>query len=750
MRLARDAAHIPAVDVVVPARWPVLGRTGPPLDSGHAALPSDVGVILARRILQGLGYSPRWIAVDPTGWSAFDLGRLAAAQLRCGRRVLLADAPGRHAAGLAGEYRHGDGLRDLDGGLVTGLPGLIASGELAAAGGLVIARGPDMAADLRRVLPTGDVMVADGGPAAQHSWLLDPPLGTHGPRPWTDLAGPADQVAHPDTGAPQTEEERTLAEIWGELLHLDSVHVTDDFFSLGGDSMLAIEVAFRAAEAGMSINPRQIMDRLSVRQLAATLATAPDAAAAPAAAAAANASPADSPVTDAPLSPAQQWFFDAVAPGTARPERFNHPYYLQLERHVTPGEVRRIAVELAVAHDSLRLRLRRDATGGWRQWCAPADTAMPVQTLDFTDLPPGQREEAIEAAATAAQSSLSFDGPLIRLLHLRSGPAEGDRLLFVAHHLVTDGISRRILLENLGELLLGLPPDSSPSRSAMSYLQWATKVHEYAQSARLRAELPFWLEQRLVTQAAIPMDLPGPFTFGTLAEDSFALTEPETTALLGEARRMGLKVNELMVWGLAAFVADWTGQRECGLTLAGYAREPIFDNMNASGTTGWFQVYYPLRFVLPPSYQDPQAAAGIARQIARVPGTGLGWGALRYLCEDLAVREQMAQVQMPKVSFNYTGHFSPAQAARPTDEFTICTMPYGLEQEADAVAPFDLHFSSSITGPRLHVLVQYSLNCHRPETARWILSTLRERLLSVISVGEVTTRQGTGASDAET
>lgn len=665
-----------------------------------------------RRLPHSLGYSPGWVALDAAAMDRLRLLRTAVEQRSHGRRVLIAQSqePLPDVAALVGVT--------VIGALTEDLGRLVVDGELTESEGLVLAGDVEAA---RRALPGALVLAADLAREDPRCWPLDAPLGTPGHRPWSELTpglppnrDPASPAA--DSAAASAVAEQ-LMEIWRDLLHVASVSAQDNFYELGGDSMLAIELAYRAVEAGLDLTPRTIVDHPTVAALAELLTSGGDASAA---------ERTDLADEIAALGAGQHWFMAEVAPRMPRPAHFNHPYYLQLTGPADPEDVRAAIDVLAASHDSLRLSLHQDAQGRWCLRRGREQDGLPFESVDVSALPAAQREGAVEKLTAAAQASLDLGGPLSRVLHLRMGEG-GDRILMVNHHLVTDGVSRGILLEDLRRLLQQGPRPAARITATTPYLSWVRAFDAYAQSPGLRAELPFWLEQR-ATESAIPMDLPGRMTFGTLRHQGFHLTEEETTGLLERARHLRLKVNDLLVWAVAGFVADWTGRPDCAFAMTGHGRDDLVEGLDLSRTTGWFQVFYPLRLTMPDRHHEVSAAAGLARQLARVPGSGTGWSALRYACADPEVRRALADVPLPRVSFNYMGHFNFEESRQGADVFRLCHEPYGLEQDSEGVAPFDLDFVASMTGNRLRIEVNYGLHCHTAETVEWILAELRGRL----------------------
>jgi amino acid adenylation domain-containing protein len=244
---------------------------------------------------------------------------------------------------------------------------------------------------------------------------------------------------------------------------------------------------------------------------------------------AAGAPPAPGPADEVPLLPIQRWFF---AQHLAEPWHYNHAILLSLRRPLAPSLLSAACAHLMLHHEALRLRFERIAgTPGWRQRVAlpapPTPTSpVPFACLDLSRLEPRAAAAALEAAAAALQGSLDLAaGPIVRLAHFAlppaadgqaprpaadraAAPAPAARLLLVVHHLAIDGVSWRILLEDLETALAQLErrePVRLPAPPT-SLRQWAQGLAEAAASPELATELDWWLAVPHTRAAPLPVD----------------------------------------------------------------------------------------------------------------------------------------------------------------------------------------------------------------------------------------------------
>ncbi|HEX7241800.1 MAG TPA: amino acid adenylation domain-containing protein, partial [Longimicrobiaceae bacterium] len=260
------------------------------------------------------------------------------------------------------------------------------------------------------------------------------PLTAHGKLDRRALPAPEARVSDGEYERPRTEAEATLAGVWAEVLKRERVGVHDDFFELGGDSILSIQVVSRARRAGLHLTPRQLFENPSVAALAAVVGVT-----------AGPAAEQGEVAGEVPLTPVQHGFFEQEVPER---HHWNLPVLLTPREPLEPAALERALSRLAEHHDALRMRFR-EAEGEWRQENAPAGAPVPLDVFDLSALPEAERAAAIEREGARGQRSLDLaDGPLFRAALFGLG-AGGQRLLLVAHHLVMDGVSWRVLTEDL-------------------------------------------------------------------------------------------------------------------------------------------------------------------------------------------------------------------------------------------------------------------------------------------------------------
>ncbi|MFF1381215.1 amino acid adenylation domain-containing protein [Streptomyces sp. NPDC058308] len=417
---------------------------------------------------------------------------------------------------------------------------------------------------------------------------------------------------------PATEAETVLLGVFRDLLGTDAIGPDDDFFAIGGDSIVSLQVVSRARRQGLGLTARDVFEGATVAGIAARARTL-DAAEAPA-------------TGDAPLTPVMR---DLLRRAGSAADGFCQ----WTEICVPPGgdeSTWHTVLDAVLArHDVLRARLTDDALH-----IPPAGSVTGADILTripATDDPRTLLDPHV-AAARAAMDPRT--GPLLRALWLDAGPDRPGRLVLIAHHLVVDGVSWRILLDDLEHAHAG----GTLTRHGQSFLGWARSLRD----ADRRAELPHW--QRMTATPALagrPLD-PARDTVATARHHEIRLAAGTTRALvttLPAAHRS--TPDAVLLTALARAVKAWRGAPEVLVALESHGRP---QHVDLSQTVGWFTAVHPVRL-----HADDDVKG--VRERLRAQGDALGHGIL-------ASAGHLDHVA-PEVAWNYLGQF-PGAPARET------------------------------------------------------------------------------------
>jgi amino acid adenylation domain-containing protein/non-ribosomal peptide synthase protein (TIGR01720 family) len=541
------------------------------------------------------------------------------------------------------------------------------------------------------------------------------------------LALPAPDQERPELEsayvAPRTPAEKTLAGIWSQVLGIERVGVHDNFFELGGDSILSIQVVARANQAGLRLSPRQLFQHATVVGLAAVAGHG-------------RSVQADQGVVQGPvpLTPIQRWFFEQDLPER---NHWNQSVLLEVREPLDRAFLEQAVGRLIEHHDALRLRFRRDQAG-WEQVNAGPGGPVPFEWVDLAYLPETYRKKAVERRAAELQTDLDLaKGPLLRVAYFDVGPSRPAQLLILVHHLAVDGVSWRVLLEDLHaaymQLSRGEPVRLPPKTTSFRY--WAERLLEYAQTEPVRQELARW--QALAGQETphLPLDYPAGSGANTEASGRVvrvSLTPEETQALLQEVpAAYGTGINDPLLAALALAVGNWTGAPRLLAALEGHGREDVLGDVNLSRTVGWFTTLYPVTLDLADADGPGEVLKTVKEQLRSVPGRGIGYGLLRYLCQDAEVARAMQALAKPEISFNYLGQFeSPSSEPSP---FRLAAEFHRQDRSPRGRRPHRLMVSGMVASGRLQMEWSYSEDLHRRETIERVAGDFVEALRVLIA-----------------
>jgi amino acid adenylation domain-containing protein/non-ribosomal peptide synthase protein (TIGR01720 family) len=535
---------------------------------------------------------------------------------------------------------------------------------------------------------------------------------------------PAPDGARPEVGsafvAPRTSTERALAEIWVDVLGLDRVGVHDSFFELGGDSILSLQIIARAARAGLRLTPRQFFERPTIAGLAAVAEVTTSGQAEQGAV--------TGPV---PLTPIQHWFFEQ---NLAEPHHWNQSFLLEVRGRLDPTFLERSVAALSIHHDVLRSRFRK-GEAGWEQSIADPDCEAPFVRIDLSTLPEMGQRGALEALAAALQASLGLEeGPLVRVASFDMGDGRPDRLLIVAHHLVVDGVSWRILLEDLqsaySQLERGEAVTLPPKTTAFQH--WARQLETYARSEDIRQEIDHWLGAIGEEEARLPVDgAGGENTQGLAHAIEVELDEEETQALLREVpAAYGAEIDEALLAAVVQAFEDWTGSRSLLVDLERHGRENPGTDVDVSRTVGWFTSLHPLRLALGEARGPGDALRAVKEQLRGTPRRGFGYGLLRYLGGDGQFTERLQTLPRPEVVFNYLGRFDQFDRSLP---FEPAQESPGPSCSARGRRSHLIGIDASVAAGRLRVRWSYGTRAHREETVARLAGTFIKALREIIA-----------------
>ncbi|MFV4884005.1 amino acid adenylation domain-containing protein [Bacillus velezensis] len=517
--------------------------------------------------------------------------------------------------------------------------------------------------------------------------------------------------------APRNELEEQLSVIWQEVLGAKQVGIEDSFFELGGDSIKALQVSARLGRYGWKMTASDLFRHPSIKELAPLIRKAERVI---------DQRPVEGNI---PWTPVQHWF---LSQRMENRNHFNQSVMMFSSDALHKQPLKEALEHLVIHHDALRITVSAE-NESFRQ------TNHGIQkdelySLDIWDLSETDTwEKEIESEVAALQQRMDIEkGPLLKAGWFKT--RSGDYLFITVHHLAVDGVSWRILLEDLSaaytQAVKGQPVQLPPKTD--SFKQYAERLSEYAKSSKLMREEEYWRFIEEETAAELPYEKPQHQTGADSIRQtvSFTLTEEETSVLLQQVNRAyHTDTQDILLTAAALALQDWTGGGRLRIAMEGHGREHIMPELDISRTVGWFTSMYPVLIDLNTAGAELGTAVKTVKDtLGRIPDKGIGYGILKYMTppEQKTIRFRQA----PEISFNYLGQFNDTE-----DQHTFSLS--GLASGHDITPTWQreqaVEMSAMAAQNKLHFSLSYPPSRFRKETMEQLLQTLQQYLRDIMA-----------------
>ncbi|WP_371876265.1 amino acid adenylation domain-containing protein [Dictyobacter vulcani] len=522
--------------------------------------------------------------------------------------------------------------------------------------------------------------------------------------------------------------EKRLLEIWQRVLGEQDIRLHDNFFALGGDSIVSIHIVTQAKRVGIQFTPKQLFSFPTIAELAKVIVEQ-------------NLSTVietEQGLVSGPvaLTPIQHWFFDLQL---QQQQHWNQAILLTVQQPLDTLLLKQAVSSLLKQHDVLRMTFQQ-TEHGWLQTSSDTVSTAVFTVVDYSRMDKGEQQARLDAIIGEVQSGLDLlTGPLLRIVYIDSGAEQTARLLLVAHHLVVDAFSWSILLEDLQQAYQQLAAGQTVALSSKttSFQSWAARLGAYSQSEQVRQELSYWLEMlashdALSTQDTLPTDLvAGPDSVEYARTVTIVLSAEETQALLSAVpSAYHTHIDDVLLTALAQALTDWTGASSILINREGHGREELFADVDLSRTVGWFTSLMPVRLQIPETGDVIAILKAVKEQLHQMPQHGIGYGLLRYLCQDSSVRERLQALPVPEMVFNYLGQLD--QTLPGGSLFAPAPETPGSMLSPQGQRPHLLELNSYIADKRLHMSWTYSQKRHFESTIEALGTAMLQALQSII------------------
>jgi non-ribosomal peptide synthase protein (TIGR01720 family) len=522
--------------------------------------------------------------------------------------------------------------------------------------------------------------------------------------------------------APRNEMETALAGIWKDLLRSERVGIHDNFFELGGDSIITIQVVSRARRLGYEIKPKEIF-------LHQTIASLSDAIAENTVSIVTGEQGILTGVSG--LIPIQQWYFEETDVNVSH---FNQSVLLSLEKTVTPEVLSTAVDELIKFHDALRFKYNN--RGG--EWIQEYD-GVHSEKLITLDLKSADKEtfaDKVKEHSDKYNAGLDIQkGEIVKFILMQTPESEThNRILIVVHHLAIDGVSWRILLEDLELLLNGIQKDGKAELGVKgsSFRQWYEALEQFSNSKRLLSQGKYW--ENVVSNYK-PLEIDKEFNGKLKAKDieseTISLDSIQTQLLLQEVPRVyHTEINDILLCALALTISEWSKNDKVTIGMEGHGRENISESIDTSRTVGWFTSLYPVLLEVNADGNLSDAIRGVKEQLRRIPDKGLGYGVMRYINKNEKVIDASGKESWDIV-FNYLGQLDKVVGG--SNWLSGAGESAGEFRSPEQAVSEKLSFSGMIRGGELVLSLSYSGLQFNKETIENLIKKYKQILESLIA-----------------
>lgn len=530
--------------------------------------------------------------------------------------------------------------------------------------------------------------------------------------------------------------QQILCQLWQQLLQLERVGIDDNFFVIGGDSILSIQLVSLCRKAGLVVSAKDILECQTVRNLS---------------------------IRADQIGPTMQVCqADVVGDLKLLPIHYEtlvdnaiddvHQYNMSLLLTTPEGFDESCLEPLVRAiyrrHDALRLSFSVDEQGRWGAEHRPIKQELIEQSYVVEQLPtdPESAKAFISDRCNVYQSTLHLtNGPLFRMICFKAQGTDQGRLFLLAHHGIIDGISWRVLFKDLEtsyqQYISGRQIKLADKTS--SYQQWSERLYQYANSPELQREKDYWLTQASKSLAPMPKDYPVDKALGNTAEAiPVILDQVYTSSLLKDcAQAYQTEINELLLSAVCIALHQWTGERNISLMMEGHGRENLFADVDLSQTLGWFTSSYPLVLSVQ-SAEIAEVINGVKAQYAALPNHGIGYGILRYINKNAQLLAAASTAKSSQLIFNYLGQFD--QNLDKDSQFGYAHEPTGTPRNVDNIyRPYLLGLQGGVMGGCLSMQLEYSHAQYKHDTMVKLGQLIEQSLIKVIDHCVTVRKRGT-------
>ena len=508
-----------------------------------------------------------------------------------------------------------------------------------------------------------------------------------------------------------------LIKIWEEVLNFKPIHEEDNFFEIGGDSILSIQIIARARKAGIIMAPTDFFEHQTIAEQVLFLS---------------NKGPKtlnqvlEAPIGKIPLTPIQYWFFEAHKNA---PSYWSQGVKINRLPHVSREHFRIVVDSLIRLHSALRLKFYRASDNVWQAEVLANLETKAFEYHDLSSVKTADVKESVGKLIEDTGKSLTIEkGTLFKAIYCHIGSKEENICVFIAHHLVVDAVSWQILLNDFKDQLQAVlnneEPIGLPAPTGIETV--AQKMNELAFSKELLEQETFWREQSF-GRKSIPTD--HKYHLPLLEEHvqclEFELEEAHTKRLMTKANlAFNTTSDELLIVALTEVLCSWSKTEHLWFGLERHGRDLFADKtLDMSSTVGWLTAYFPVKLRNHGTGFDEKTKY-IKDKLRNIIPKGAQYGLLKYLKR---AKVDSIPEYSPEIVFNFLGKQNSASQIAKNSEFITENL-----RSPKSERNYLFEINTMIQDDVLKVKWEFSLKAHRKETVLELTKKYKTELIALI------------------
>ncbi|WP_158078661.1 non-ribosomal peptide synthetase, partial [Clostridium puniceum] len=510
--------------------------------------------------------------------------------------------------------------------------------------------------------------------------------------------------------------EECLVKVWEEVLGIEGIGISHNYYELGGDSIKSIQIVSRLQKYDISLQVKDIMENPTIKQLSekAKYKT--------------NEIDQSAVEGEAELTPIQKWFFENEF---SQNNHWNQAFVLYKKDGIKEETIRKSFVEIIKHHDALRMIYEKDGDE-IKQKNRGLEAIESAFTLDAYDLKEDENyKNTIEELSSKLQEGMDLEKGILLKLGIFN-TKEGDYLLIAIHHMVVDGVSWRILFEDLETLYkaIEMQEEMVLPQKTTSYKEWTRKLSEYAYSKEFLKELEYWKSTDNTLIREISRD------YGKAESNvkdsrsvSISFSKAQTEKLLRKtSTAYNTQINDILLCSLGLAVKEWSGNDKVLISLEGHGREEIIKDVSIDRTIGWFTSIYPVVLDMAYSEDISYSIQQTKETLRHIPNNGIGYGILKYLACNQNNKDISFKLK-PEISFNYLGEFMQKESK---DSFSYSKLTGGMTVSTANKELYSIEINGIVSEGKLQIFLNYSTKEYKKETIKNLLQVYKTNLIKVV------------------